>query len=117
MAIPDEVIKAGNSLIGAFLEKEGPFLYHLSWHRLMMAVEKVESLKTEEDGHFGVYISSNCCVIHGTHLRTDQGTDSRKFYFDEVVRETKRESTWFAIANFVKWWNVRNETIGDPRHQ
>jgi len=43
-----------------------PFLRDWNW--LMKIVEKIEILETKQDGHFGVYISSNSCTIQQNSL-------------------------------------------------
>lgn len=79
--------------------------YHSSWEWLMPVVEKIESIKDEHHGHFGVYISSNSCTIQGTKLRLDKPMANPPIYFNNVVLGTKLDSTYQAVVTFIKWYN------------
>lgn len=110
----EQKIIDGNKLMTAFLKPEKaqePVLGHTplypSWNWLIRVVEKIESIHDDHHGHFGVYINGNSCTIHGTNLhkalRDLEGYGS--VYFDNVVMDTKLESTWNAVVNFIAWYN------------
>lgn len=74
------------------------------WNLLMPVVEKIEATHTEFDGYFGVHISSNGCSIVSTRLNTSR-TNPHYSYFNDVTHETKLSSTWYAVIQFIKWYN------------
>lgn len=78
--------------------------YHSRWNWLMTLVEKVESIKDETHGYFGVHISSNSCTIQGTNFRSDK-ISNPPVYFDSNTLESKLDSTYYTIINFIKWYN------------
>ena len=76
----------------------------LDWSIIMQIVEKIESLETEFDGRFGVYISSNSCTIQGTLFDSRRETFKPAYWY-EVVLETKIESVYHSCITFIKFWN------------
>lgn len=78
--------------------------FHKSYDALIPVVEKIESIYHDYHGKIGVYISSNTCTIQGTNFGTDLGV-----YYDEVVLDTKLESTYQACLNFINWHNKQNK--------
>jgi hypothetical protein len=114
-------INTGNKLIAEFmgscgLETKGiPNIgivrkyakYHTSWDWLMPVVEKIESIHNEHDGYYGVYISSNSCCICGTklHLALQDLEGYGPVYYNEIVLDTKIESTWKAVIEFIQHHN------------
>ena len=89
--------------------------YHKSWDWLTPVVEKIESLETEQDGNFQVHISSNSCSIQGTNLWKSVQNLSKygPVYMSDpnAIFETKLESTYYNVVEFIKWWN--NNKIND----
>lgn len=79
--------------------------YHVSWDWLMPVVEKIESIEDDHHGHFGVYISSNSCVIQGTNFRSDKRLSNTPIYFSDYTLENKIVSTYRAVVEFIKWYN------------
>lgn len=80
--------------------------FHKSYNALMPVVEKIESIHHKIYGRFGVYICSNSCTIQDTKSHTlEYGSN----YYDEVVLDTKLESTYQACLNFINWYNKQNE--------
>lgn len=90
--------------------------YHFSWEWLMPVVEKIESIKDPHDGFYGVYISSNSCCIQGTSLHMAlSDPDYGPVYYDEVILETKLESTYQAVIRFIKWFNSKQQSEKNGR--
>jgi hypothetical protein len=81
--------------------------YNNSWEWLMPVVEKIESIKDDHHGYFGVYISSNSCTIQGTNLRLDEPMAELPIYFNSITLNTKFESTFKMVVNFIKWYNKK----------
>lgn len=87
--------------------QEGHLNYHASWRWLMSVVEKIESLPADSfHGMFGVYISGNDCIIQGTKLRTEP-ENFHPAYHNGYTLETKILSTWYAVVQFIKWYNEK----------
>lgn len=76
----------------------------IDWNNLMPVVERIESIYDDFHGYFGVYISSNCCTIQGTKLRTTS-EDFHPAYFAEHYGKTKLGATKSAVVEFIKWHN------------
>lgn len=79
--------------------------YDTSWDWLITVVEKIESIKDEYHGHFGVYISSNNCTIQATNFRPDKRIPDPPHYFANYTLNSKIESTYQAAVEFIKWHN------------
>lgn len=81
------------------------------WEFIMDVVEKIESIHSNHHGYFGVHISSNSCSIQGTnlHLAIQDLEEYGWVYNDEVVLDTKLESTYQACLNFINWYNKQNK--------
>ena len=84
-------------------------LYHSSWDWLMPIVEKIESIYSDHHGYFGVYINSNSCSIYGTnlHLVIEPDSNYGDVYLSDpnAIFNSKIESTWYNIVEFIKWYN------------
>ncbi len=109
-----KITDEGNSIIDTFMELSkvdkwnGKGEYHKSWHLLMPVVEKIESIHDSHHGYFGVHISSNSCSIQGTNLHRDiQDSNYGSVYISDpnAILETKIESTWYNVVEFIKWYN------------
>jgi hypothetical protein len=113
----------GNKLIGEFMDDDGTLCYYKgldgpqyesgmylkynkSWDWLMPIVEKIESIYDDFHGYFGVYISSNSCTIQGTRLNTSI-ENPHYAYHNDVTLNTKIESTWYAVVQFIQWYNTQ----------
>ncbi len=126
-------LKEGNRLIAEFMgaekldensftyNREDKFIgnccsvddleYHSSWDWLMPVVEKIESLDGGEHGNFGVHITSNSCNIQGSNLwKTLQGKSTFPVYMSDpnAILDTKIESTWYNVVEFIKWYNKKS---------
>lgn len=86
--------------------------YHKDWSQLMHVIEKIEAIYDDFHGYFGVHISSNCCCIQGTKLRTDPGNEHYA-YFNDVTHETKLLAAHYAVYQFIQWYNNQSTTTND----
>jgi len=122
-----EEILAGNKLIAEFMGKKAPgnsiynvykleqafisehdLLYNSYWDWLMPVVEKIESIYSKHHGYFGVHISSNSCNIQGTMLHLSINDPNYGFVYisdPNAIFDSKIESTWYAVVEFIKWYN------------
>lgn len=72
--------------------------YHESWDWLMPVVEKIESFIFDENNSYNVTIgSTNYCIIQ------DSNGDSVEIIKDNG--ETKLETVYQAVVEFIKWYN------------
>lgn len=90
----EQIFSEGNAELSEFMGVE--LEYHNNWENLMKLVERVEGIKDEFHGHFGVHIVSNGCTIQGTRLRLDPKRPHYA-YFNDVTLDSKENSTWYAI--------------------
>ena len=84
-------------------------IFHSDWNWLMEVVEKIESIKDSYHGRFGVYISSNSCTIQSTNFRPDKPIPNPPHYYDNIVLNTKIESTYYSVLNFINFYNKQKE--------
>ncbi len=83
--------------------------FNSSWDRLIPVVEKIESIRDEFHGYFGVSIYSNACSIQGTKLNIEE---KHYAYFSEIYEKTKILAVWTAVVIFIQWYNqYKNEEI------
>ena len=75
----------------------------------MKVVEKIESIKDSYHGRFGVYISSNSCTIQSTNFRSDKPIANPSYYYDDVIFNSKLESTYNAVVRFINFYNKQKE--------
>lgn len=120
----EEIIE-GNKIIDNFYKSSGQHVsivcrpsqmeYHSSWDWLMPIVDKIESIYDDHHGYFGVHIISNSCMIRGTFLHKAIKKNSKYGWVymsdPEAIFETKIESTWYNVVQFIKWWNGRKDRI------
>lgn len=85
------------------------FYFHSSWNWLMSIVEKIESILDEYHGYFGVHIVSNSCTIQATNFRPDKKIPDPPHYFATYTMNSKIESAWYAIVEFIKWYNTKKQ--------
>ena len=86
-------------------------LFDKSWDWLMKVVEKIESIKDPYHGRFGVYIGSNSCTIQSTNFRPDKPIPNPPHYYDNIVLNTKIESTYYVVLNFINFYNKKKRGI------
>jgi hypothetical protein len=88
-----------NSIKGVYRKEDrmpmlaNHFKYHSSWDWLMPVVEKIEDL-----GNYGVEIHLKSCNIFEASI--DQSDLCIEGHF-----ETKKESIWQAVVQFIQWYN------------
>lgn len=82
--------------------------FHSSWDWLMPVVEKIETLKSELGGKYGVYIVSNGCCIQDTKLDLDKGVGYFSQHYKTCREKSKLASTYEAVVQFIKWYNENN---------
>ena len=85
------------------------YQYDIDWNWLMKVVEKIESVKDSYHGRFGVYISSNSCTIQSTNFRSDKPIANPSYYYDDVIFNSKLESTYNAVVRFINFYNKQKE--------
>ena len=85
------------------------YQYDRDWNWLMKVVEKIESIKDSYHGRFGVYISSNSCTIQSTNFRPDKPIANPSYYYDDVILNSKLESTYNAVVRFINFYNKQKE--------
>jgi hypothetical protein len=82
--------------------------FHENWNKLMTVVEEIEKLEDDHHGHFGVHISSNGCNIQGTMLwkAIERFSKYGSVYMSDpnAIFSTKKESTFYNVTEFIKWW-------------
>lgn len=83
--------------------------YHANWGWLMPVVEKIEAIQDEVYDRFLVIIYSNSCSIeskerHPVHLLPLYISDPN------AILNTKLESTYYNIAEFIKWYSQHKQT-------
>ena len=81
--------------------------FHDSWDWLMPVVEKIEQIRDDKYGWFGVHISSNSCCIQSKYLyKAMEGEDVPSYMSDpNAISETKIKSTWYNVVEFIQWYN------------
>ena len=85
------------------------YQYDRDWNLLIPVVEKIESIKDSYHGRFGVYISANSCTIQSTNFRPDKPIPNPPHYYDNIVLNTKIESTYYSVLNFINFYNKQKE--------
>ena len=85
------------------------YQYDRDWNWLMAVVEKIESIKDSYHGRFGVYISSNSCTIQSTNFRPDKRIPEPPHYYNNIVLDSKIESTYYAVVEFINFYNKQKE--------
>jgi len=72
--------------------------FHESWSWLMSAVEKIETLG------YWMEISDTFCTISNNRIGI-------KYLKSDILmhKESKIEATWFAVVEFIKWYNKHNK--------
>jgi len=78
------------------ISAEEDFRYHISWDWLMPVVDKIENDCSHE------------VVVFGDHCHINQGDTHDMGYSS---KGSKKESTYQAVIEFIKWYNVNKENI------
>jgi len=74
------------------------FKYNESWDWLMPVVEKIESLG------YALKIIQNNCFIYGSTMG-----DHTEYFKNVGYGESKLESTWLTVVEFIKWYNEQTK--------
>jgi hypothetical protein len=82
------------------------FSYHSDWNWLMSVVDKIESIIPDNNNvrRFLVSIKMESCVILDMY---DTQKDFLNLYYKEHA--TKKEAVYFAVVEFIKWYNKQTE--------
>jgi hypothetical protein len=81
--------------------------FNSSWNRLMPVVEKIESLGVSTDIHYFAGIKKNTTGYFGT---TFIGYTAKLSKYDSTNQyDSKIESVYNAIINFIKYYNQQNK--------
>jgi hypothetical protein len=76
--------------------------FRTSWDWLMPVVEKIESVRAEDDLYFSVEINRNGCRIYRSW------TTSQDKHFGWHQTGNKLRSTYAAVVEFIKWYNKQS---------
>ena len=96
----EKEIEEGNKLIREFMDHGGMsvrFQYDRDWQHLMSVVEKIESMKATS-----VHIQNNLCEIKPGFFRPK--------FFIQHLKETKIDSVWNCVVDFINWYNNQPKT-------
>jgi hypothetical protein len=80
--------------------------YHSDWNQLMQIISKIEQIKDDYHGQFGVHIVGNSCTIQSTNFRPDKRTSEPPYYFYSHTSTSKIEATYYVVVEFIKWYNT-----------
>lgn len=73
------------------------------WNWIMQVIEKIELIHDDFHGYFGVHITSNCCTIQGTNLKTSP-ENFHPAYFYNIVSANKLYAVTECINKFLIWY-------------
>lgn len=76
------------------IKQEDEFEYHSFWDWLMPIVEKIESMNEL------VSIEQKSCIIIN-----DKDPDLHNWFMNPIETKTKIEAVWFAVIDFIQWYN------------
>lgn len=120
-------ILEGNKLIAEFVTEEPEVLrrdlkragtlesmqYHESWDWLMPVIEKIEKntsyeLTTSYDKRFEF-------IGWSVHWFTLKASDEILGYIEDKRFNTKINAAWYAMVEFIKWYNENNNILRDDK--
>lgn len=88
--------------------------FHWDWNLLMLVVEKIEEIRNNEYGWFGISIRSNGCSIQSQYLYLDLNDEKhdKKIYISDpnAIFQTKVESTFYNVVEFLKFLKYSEES-------
>ena len=82
--------------------------YHTSWDWLMPVVEKIESLGVKfwvKGNTCRVYINRELAELDSNVEWNGISTEFEGFFFIYFEEKTKKEATYKAVVEFIKWYN------------
>lgn len=88
-----------------YMDSIDPVNYYSDWNYLMNVIEKIESIKDDYQGMFGVHIVSNTCNIQSNRFWPDEKTSEPPYYYNSITRNNKRIATFIMVVKFIKWYN------------
>jgi len=89
------------------LSGEFELSFHASWNNLMPVIDKIEHLYEDEYTLPRFEINSHHCIFRRKDFYCIAGcyhTSPEKICFN-----TKLESAWHVVVQFIKWYNKQNE--------
>lgn len=84
--------------------------FHTSWDWLMPVVEKIRNVTSYDRDRFSTEV-----VIYGNKTTIKSGgygeKKHSKFFFNKTIRGANNttEATYYAVVEFIKWYNNKNK--------
>lgn len=94
------LIEQGKKIIDGFMgivDNNNFVQYHNNWDNLMRVVEKIE-----KDFEYSVTMAWQHCII-------ENAGENKQEIRIETDSSCKREATFMAIVEFIKWYNEQKE--------
>jgi len=84
-------------------------LPEISFNDIMLVIDKIENIKDNHHGRFGVHIYSNVCSIQGGNLNKSIDNPSYGWVYmsdPNAILNTKLQSVVYNVLDFIKWYNT-----------
>ena len=75
-----------------------------SWESLMLAIEKIESIRDAGQDRFVSSIGHNFCSIQSTKFRPNE--NAKNAYYNDSYGKDKKSAVHKATVAFVNWYNI-----------
>jgi hypothetical protein len=105
-----EIVKISleeTKLINNFMDEV--FIPEISFNDIMLVIDKIENIKDNHHGRFGVHIYSNVCSIQGSNLNKCIDNPSYGWVYmsdPNAILNTKLQSVVYNVLDFIKWYNT-----------